>query len=284
MLDNIAILIPNFNGEKFILSTIQLLRNGFPGVKLLVVDDASTDNSACTLKHNSIDAIVRNLNGGFAASVNTGILELARLNYKYVLVCNSDLAPTTDQCNGIFDALNLYNLDKDLAVVGFLESTASSVIQYQLAGISGFLFWLKIDVMAHVGLFDERFYMYGEETDFFRRVLKNGFHIKQSGVRVLHLAEKSGKSKMMNSWYAIRNCIFLEAKNFQYLNLCKKVIALELVIIGIRGNAGDPSTARVRRPGKILGSMMLIASIIWNLFWLFRTGAVKLIQRHQIKE
>ena len=262
-----AILIPNFNGENFILETIKKLRIGFPDIEILVVDDGSTDNSIGVLIENSVNIKVREKNAGFGAAVNTGICELLSNGYQFVLVCNSDLSPTTNQCSNILNELNSFYGDTSLGAVGFLEAhSVKNPMRFQPPNISGFLFWLRLNIVERVGFFDERFYMYGEETDFFRRVMNNGYSIKQSNVYVSHFTERSGKSKIMNSWFAIRNSIFLEIKHYNFYNVIKKIILLELVIIGVKGDRDDPSVQRVRRPGVIFGSMMLIGSILWNFF------------------
>ena len=264
---NIAILIPNFNGENFVLETIKKLRIGFPNIDILVIDDCSTDNSVRILGENFINTRVRDKNAGFGAAVNTGICELRDKGYQFALVCNSDIYPTIEQCSSILNEFNSFEGNSNLGVVGFIESHSShNAMRYQPPNISGFLFWLRLSITERIGLFDERFYMYGEETDFFRRVINGGFSIRQSNVYVSHLYEKSGKSRIMNSWYAIRNSIFLEVKDHNFYAALKKIILLELVIIGIKGDKNDPSTKRIRRPGVILGTLMLVAATVWNFF------------------
>jgi len=264
---NFAILIPNFNGESFILETIQRLNVGFPDVKILVVDDCSTDNSVKVLKDHLICTMVRARNGGFAAAVNDGINELRANGFQFALVCNSDISPSIQQCSSVSNEFNSFQGDGSLGVIGFLEEhSAKNAMRYQPPNISGFLFWIKLSIIEKVGLFDERFYMYGEETDFFRRVLHSGISIKQSNIYVSHSSERSGKSRVMNSWLAIRNSIFLEVKHRNYFGALKKIILLELVIIGVKGDRKDPSVQRVRRPGIFLGTIMLAGAVAWNFF------------------
>lgn len=273
----IAILIPNFNGERFILETIKKLRNGFPGIDILVVDDGSTDNSVEALRKIDIHTKVRDKNAGFGAAVNTGICELQARGYEFALVCNSDISPNIEECSKILDQLESFAFDCNLGVVGFLEARSlRNTMRYQPPNISGFLFWLKLSITEKVGFFDERFYMYGEETDFFRRVMNSGFSIRQSNVHVSHLTEGSGKSRIKNSWYAIRNSVFLEAKDHKFFGTLQKIILLELVIIRLRGDENDPSVQRVRRPGIILGTLMLIAAIAWNIFEVMVNDRVKI--------
>lgn len=272
---NASIVIPNYNGEKFIIETIRRLTDGFPVIDIVVVDDASTDNSVALLKANGINVIVRAINGGFAASVNTGLRYLHSKGFEFVLVCNSDLVPSTEECVEICVSFNEYFKDPNVGVIGYIERNDFEQKHRDLSDISGFLFWLKISILNSVGYFDERFYMYGEETDFFRRVVSKGYRIVQSGVHVSHAAEKSGKSKIMNSWYAIRNCIFLEIKNNRPKAAFKKMAALLLIMFGLRGNKEDPSTKRIRRPGFVVGPVMLAGAIFWNIYQVLKMSIKK---------
>ncbi len=261
-----TIVIPNFNGEKFIMETIQLLSVGFPKIDIIVVDDVSTDNSVALLKSNGIKVLQRTVNGGFAASVNTGLQHLLSNGVGFSLVCNSDLVPSAEECANICKCFEDLYKDPSVGVIGFLERHDFKPQSRDSSDISGFLFWIRIDILKVVGYLDERFYMYGEETDFFRRVVAKGYKIVQSGIQVSHAAEKSGKSKIMNSWYAIRNCLFLEIKNDRPKEAFKKSVALLLVMFGLRGDKDDPSTRRVRRPGFVIGPLMLVGAILWNVY------------------
>lgn len=262
---NAAIVIPNFNGEKFIMETVRLLTVGLSKVDIIVVDDVSTDNSVALLKSNGINVIQRAINGGFAASVNTGLRYLHLNEFDFALVCNSDLVPSAEECANICISFDDLFEDPSVGVIGFLERHNFKPESRDVSDISGFLFWIKIDILKDVGYLDERFYMYGEETDFFRRVVAKGYKIVQSGVQVSHAAEKSGKSKIMNSWYAIRNCLFLEVKNNRPKEALKKSAALLLIMFGLLGDKEDPSTKRIRRPGFVVGPLMLLGAIFWNI-------------------
>lgn len=95
---NISIVIPNWNGkellEKNLPYVIKVLENKKNKVsEIIIVDDASDDESVKFLKNNFHDVkiVVHKVNRGFASAVNTG----AR-TAKGTLVCllNSDVLPT----------------------------------------------------------------------------------------------------------------------------------------------------------------------------------------------
>lgn len=152
-------------------------------------------------------------------------------------------------------------------VLGFLENTYADKKNKIGVNISGFLFALKRNVIETVGLLDERFYMYGEEQDYFIRTKNLGFNITQSGIMVSHLTEGSSKSTYNNSWLAIRNSILLEFKSKNILNILKKLFSLFLLINRLYKpkNIEDPSYKRVTRSGIFFGNLFLLTSFLWNI-------------------
>jgi GT2 family glycosyltransferase len=276
---SLAILIPNYNGAAFIVDAVNRFSKGFPGILIIVVDDASPDDSVTKLSSTSAKIIVREKNGGFAAAVNTGLEYLVGAGVDYVLIANSDVVVDEAKCAAIAAAINSPTLTQQTAVLGFLEESAKQNSINQGRNISGFLFALHIDTVKDVGFFDENFYMYGEEQDYFRRIEDAGFRIQQTEIRVQHLAEGSGGGKLRNSWLAIRNSLYLETKRLDLWATCKKAGVLFLIINRLYRPKGgeDPSLRRVLRPGIILGNLFLFLALNWN--------AVKLLQiiKHEIQ-
>ncbi len=270
IVNSLAILIPNYNGESFIVSAVQKFATGFPEVSIVVVDDASTDNSVYELSQTSAHVITRARNGGFAAAVNTGLRFLSGIGCTYVLVANSDVVINEPTCHKIMAELTSTDFLPTDAVFGFLEESKKQ-FKYD-ADISGFLFVLRMSILKTVGYLDESFFMYGEEQDYFRRIIEAGFSIRQTHIRVIHKAEGSGTSPLRNSWLSVRNSIWLEVKRFKWWRTCRKVVALFLIINRLYrpSDSGDPSLQRVLRPGVLIGNLYLFSALFWNLSSLFK--------------
>lgn len=275
-MSNLAILIPNFNGEKFIAKTVSSFLRGFPESKILVVDDKSTDSSLSILRTTSVEIIVREKNGGFACAVNTGLQQLLNAGFTHVLVTNSDVMVEDVDCLEIWNQFLRISKEKNIGVLGFVEAGLRRIPQGD--EISGFFFILSADVVRSIGYFDESFYMYGEEQDYFYRVLQSNFRIEQSGIEIPHRSEGSSSSKLKNSWYAIRNSLYLQAKHAKPLKFALTAISLFLTINRIKWNADrtDPSYRRVTRPGIIIGNCLLMLAVMLGLYKLtirrFRGG------------
>jgi GT2 family glycosyltransferase len=263
---SLAIIIPNYNGARFIAATVELFERRFPDALLIVVDDASMDDSLERLAACGATVLRRPKNGGFAAAVNTGLRHCRVAGTQHVLVANSDLEITEAQSTEVRQALARFDQDEGIGILGFVED---QVVRDKLptgSDISGFLFALRIGVIERAGFLDERFYMYGEEQDYFRRVEAAGFTIVQTGIRIGHRAEASGGPALRNSWLAIRNSIFLEVKSRRVWPILRKIGVLALIINRIHrpGARNDPSMQRLLRPGIVMGNIFLVGAIGWN--------------------
>ena len=74
--------------------------------------------------------------------------------------------------------------------------------------LSGCFMFIRTDVLSHVGLFDERFFMYLEDVDISRRIYKYYRTVYYPEVSVFHEYEKGsyGSSRLLlyHLWSAIR--------------------------------------------------------------------------------
>lgn len=259
-----GILVPNFNGATFIDNTLSQLKNGFPGLEIVVVDDASTDNSLEVLSALNFKILNRKKNGGYAAAVNTGLKYFKSKKYNYVLVANSDIKLKKIDCSKILNALHIFIMTPKVGILGFVENNFD--IKYN-EDIPGFLFVLNLHVLNQIGYFDESFYMYGEEQDFFIRAQNANFSIRQTGIHISHIGEMSQSNKIRNSWFAIRNSIYLEIRNFSILKVLRKIVLLCLIINRLyKPVTIDHSIERVRRPGILIGNVLLFGALVWNIF------------------
>lgn len=262
-----VVLIPNYNGEKFIKNTINSILDGFEEVSILVVDDVSTDNSIEViegLSNKHVKLIKRDTNGGFAASVNSGLKYCIENNIEFVIVANSDIIVSKENCMDITSQFLKLDNEK-ISVLGFLEEGVD--LYRENENISGFFFALRLSTVKEIGYFDETFYMYGEEQDFFGRVIKHGYSIVQTGIKISHLCERSSSSNLYTSWLSIRNSIYLESKQNNILKVIKKIIVLFMIINRIYKPKikDDPSLNRLYRPGVLKGNILLFKAIIWNI-------------------
>lgn len=95
MAKKISVIIPNYNGKELIQKNLPQVIKNCPKCQIIIVDDASTDDSARYIEKNFKDVklIEQKIRKGFAHSANTGVKESSG---ELVLLLNSDVSPRQD--------------------------------------------------------------------------------------------------------------------------------------------------------------------------------------------
>jgi len=105
---DVSIIIPNYNGEKYIANCLDSLSDqSFDAIgnsEIIVVDDCSSDNSVSIIKNFQNTKLIENsINSGFARSVNQGIRASTG---KYCLLLNNDVVVDRDFVKNLYDHIN----------------------------------------------------------------------------------------------------------------------------------------------------------------------------------
>jgi GT2 family glycosyltransferase len=197
---NLEIIIPVYNGSKFLPECLKSIgENQIPNLKsVLLVNNNSSDNSVAIAKSIRLFCPIRLINlssnVGFGRAVNIGMAELARRNTELGLVINQDTV-LNEQC-----------LSSIIAVAGILRDPRFVLAPVQLSWdgnkidkvqnrfferkkllplptsgfrsipfLTGAAFAVNPQLYEELGGFDEHFFMYGEDSDLFRRAILGGF-------------------------------------------------------------------------------------------------------------
>jgi len=219
--------VTNWNGMAVLGNCLQSVIAMTSGLayEIIVVDDASTDESAAMVRARFPGArlVERPVNGGFVRANNDGVVHAKG---KYVLLLNSDtvllnnalkiLAAFLDGhadvgiCGGwltdadgksqvsfgsfpslhqaCVDALFLNDLLPSCNLPNRGVRPGSGARAPRTVGyVTGAALMCRRELIDRVGLFDERFRAYCEEVDFCRRVLKEGYSAAfVPSARILH--------------------------------------------------------------------------------------------------
>lgn len=95
----ISIVIPNYNGKEILGKNLPKILAATKDAEIIVVDDASTDDSLLEIKNQSagrrkkIRIIQNEKNLGFTSSVNKGVREASG---ELVVLLNTDVVPQED--------------------------------------------------------------------------------------------------------------------------------------------------------------------------------------------
>src|SRR5687767_13648160 len=94
----ISIVIPNYNGRLLLEKNLPKVIKESKDAEIIVVDDASTDDSIDFLKKNftKIKVIKKDKNTGFSSTVNLGV---QKATGELVVLLNSDAYPKKNYLN-----------------------------------------------------------------------------------------------------------------------------------------------------------------------------------------
>lgn len=235
----IAIIILNWNGRSDTLECLESLSHlSYSNYEVCVVDNASTDGSEAAIQKlfPNVNVILNEQNLGFAGGNNVGIKLALEEGAEYILLLNNDTfvdpdvvsalmkIAKSDVCIGIVGPKIYYN-DKP-QTIWFAGGTFScrqpssfhigkdelDVGQYdapiECDYVTGCAMFIKAAVFKRIGIFDERYFLYYEETDFCLRAKDEGFKIMTApAAKVWHKISSStgGKYSPLGIYYTTRN-------------------------------------------------------------------------------
>jgi len=233
---DVSVIIVNWNTKGLLRDCLSSVYEHIGDIdyEIIVIDNASTDDSASMVKNDfrQVILIENSENRGFAAANNQG---MAVAKGRYVLLLNSD---TIVLDNSIANAVSFADENSQAAVTGcrvlnpdrtlqqtcfmfpsILNMLLSSTYLYKLFPKNRFFgreqmtWWDRSDVrqvnvvtgcfmlvrreaIEQVGVMDEQFFMYGEETDWCYRFWKKGWTVMFAPVgQIIHFGGQSAAQK-----------------------------------------------------------------------------------------
>ena len=235
-----TVIIPNFNGMKFLPDCIEALeKQSAKDFAVLVVDNGSSDGSVEWLKAREVPHIALPENLGFDGGVNVGI---RATDTEYVLLLNNDTIPEPDFVRELEAAIEK---SPEIFAVSAMMIIASDHRQIDSAGDGySILGWAyqrgayepvteygeprtvfsacagaaiyRREILDSIGLFDEMHFAYLEDIDICYRARIAGYRSEYCPTaRVYHLGSATSGSKY-NAFkvrLSSRNNIYLIYKN-----------------------------------------------------------------------
>jgi len=281
----VAVVIPNKNGLSHLRYSLPALTASlYPRFFCALVDDGSTDGSVEFVRREfpQVHVMGNGRHKGFAGAVNTGIGYGLNRRADYIAVSNTDIRIGPQWIGAV---LAIFRREADAGLVGFTElplegeelsdeSSTAELTYVEVKRLPGCFFVCPANIFADVGLLDEDYFMYGEDNDFFARVIQAGYRILQTNFPVWHRNEGSGQSaQFLNAWLTYRNGIRCALKNESLTRVIRTGAAL--LYFGCGPLSADrkrgPSLGRLRRYNIFLNLLLFVSAWGWNLFYLPRT-------------
>ena len=257
-------------------------------LECIVVDNLSTDETVEIVRreHPWAHLIPTGKNLGYGRGCNVG---LAETTTPYVMFMNPDATIEPDhveRLRAFLEARPAVGMvapaltgGSELQIAGGLASPRTIMIQatgrrlksrrpivpgqpaFQADWLCGALFMMRTDVVRRFGGFDPRFFLYFEETDLCRRVLKEGLELWAVGEAVAH--HEGGASAVQEREGMFAGCISEHYFRSRYYYLRKHwglavatvteltevaLVAMRWVARRVAGRGASYLTSHLRRP------------------------------------
>lgn len=244
----VSIIVLNWNGLKETLECLDSLAAiSYPNYDVLVVDNGSTGNDAAALRGRAggrIRLLENDRNYGYTGGNNIGIRDcLARSQPDYLLILNNDVTVAPDFLDRLVEAAEAapaagvagpkvyYHSEPNriqsagVTVNMWTGQTTTAGLKQMDAGqhdagrevdcVSGSCLLIKRTVIEKIGLFDESYFAYWDETDYCTRARTAGYSVNYvPAARVWHKAPikrkiwdrtARGRSSSLRYYYSARN-------------------------------------------------------------------------------
>ena len=260
-MEKTAIIILNYNGAEDTLACVESIKTvGFPA-DVIVVDNASVDDSYSVLKTQLPENVVllsSDVNLGYAGGNNIGIRYALGKGYPYICVLNNDTVATEDFISPCLDKLeenpdiafigptivnysdglvqstggniNINRAYVDCKNVGIVYTSEPEMIQSDYIGGACMVF--RREIAEQLGVIPENYFLFFEETEWCYRAVKAGYrNICLNTVKLRHKGSASiAKIGGLNEYLMTRNKIAFLRRNHPvkavafciYLALCAK--------------------------------------------------------------
>lgn len=228
----LSVIIVNYNSGDFLQRAVESVKRFTPvDHEIIIVDNASTDNSLSKIKEARLIRLKKNI--GFGPANNIGI---EHAQGKFILFLNPDaellpgsiegmIEPLKGKKVGAISCLLSYGdgrfqpsfgiLDKGISGEFFDKFLSHTLLRlyagkrrkpFSVKWLSGAVLMTKREVLEVAGNFDPKFFLYMEDVDLCKRIRRAGYRLLVNpGCRCIHHLGKSSE----------RGRAFIESKKSQ---------------------------------------------------------------------
>ncbi len=250
----ISIIILNYNGKKWLKKLFDsLISQTYQNFEIIFVDNGSKDDSVEFVRDNfpdpRIHIVISPTNRGFAGGNNEG---LKHARGEYILLLNNDTWATPDylekfiegfrqipQADSLQSKMILMNDTEKIDICGSYWTGSTFLYHYgyyqsqylekynmamPFFSNKGASMMIRRKVIDNIGLFDDDFWTYYEETDFCHRIWLTGGECWYWPKAVMYHAGGGTSIHMENSFlqfHNFKNKLLSFLKNFEWITLVR---------------------------------------------------------------
>jgi len=306
----ITTVILNWNGKEYLQSCIRSVKEQtYPNLEIILIDNASTDGSIEMVKSifHDLQVIVNPKNLGYGGGNNQGI-RAAR--GKYIFILNNDTELEEECMKQLWQSIEmdqrigattpkilLYDQRDTLDAAGLtiypdglsigrgrLENHEKYSQREEVFFGSGCASLFRKEMLEEIGLFDEDFFAYAEDTDLGWRARLAGwkaFYVPEAIV-YHHHSKKFGTYSPLKAFLVERNRIWVAWKNFPlpFLFLWPYYTALRYFYQAVGALTQKGASGRFGKES----SPFLLISILGKAFVEALKGFPKLLRKRRITQ
>lgn len=246
-MEKVTVIIPNYNGEKFLKECLKSIKKQKNTFKVIIVDNDSQDGSVEFIKkyYPNFTLIENKKNLGFAAAVNQGIkaskseyvfllnndvqLEINCISYllkciendEKIFAVSSKMIQYNDR-NKIDDAGDEYTILGWTKRVGYGKSTDLYNQEREIFSACAGAALYRRSIIDKIGLFDENFFAYMEDVDISYRAMIYGYKCLYCPQAVVYHVGSGSSGSRYNEFkikLAARNNVYVPYKNMPWPQL-----------------------------------------------------------------
>lgn len=254
-LEKVTILLVNYNGRKYLEKCIEsLYKQTYKNMSVLIVDNCSDDGSVKFLKERypNIEIIVCPENYGFAKGNNIGIKCALKRGTDYVMLLNVDTTIDShlleymvhDAGQDVVTVPTIYRDRRYMKIwyaggeMDYAKGDSSHIVKggnYSVREVSfacGCCVLIHKKIFDKIGVFDENYYLYYEDTDWSLRCIKGGIKIKYvPKAKMWHKIGGSGgeKGELIKTYYMTRNQLYFIKKHQDFIQMNTTKCTLQIM-------------------------------------------------------
>ena len=220
LIKDLCIIIVSFKSKSKILKLIQKIDKS---ISVIIVEN-SQDKGLKQLiekKYKNIKVIIPKYNNGFACSLN---LAVKKTNKKYIMYLDTDIDITNTQI------VKLLSKAKELKNFGaitpklYKQNYKDLIINNnKIKGLTevsfntGCLMLMRKSIMKKMNYFDDNYFLYFEETDYYKRCKDNNLPIfMYDKITIKHEGGSSIEKNLKDEYRKIRNWHYCWSKFYYY--------------------------------------------------------------------
>lgn len=229
----VFVVVLNFNGKDVLNACLSsIFQSDYLNFEVVVVDNCSEDSSFKQARSSFSRAhFIKNPgNLGFSQGNNIGIRYAIEKFADYIFILNNDTVIENSTISSLVHTMEknpsagiaspvIFNIDNSIWFAGgninWKKMRAEhlhvikSDVPYATEYMSGCAMFVKKEVFKEIGLLDERFFLYYEDTDFSWRSKKHGFDlIIEPAAHITHFEHSTSLNKSKNYWLVLSGLLF----------------------------------------------------------------------------